>query len=288
MPASRGPRKDERPSTYFVADREKKEELIRLTIQGRMLTKAMGDILLEQGNPSTFQNVLDVACGPGDWAIDMAQAYPTISVVGIDISQLMIDYASEEAEASQLADRVSFQVMDVLGSLDFPNESFDLVNLRLGVSFLRTWDWPKLLHELLRITRPGGVLRLTDTVGPPESSSAAVTQLFELGTSAFFRAGHLFALEKGGLTGHLADLLKYHGWQQVQTKKYDLEFRAGTQAGKAAYEDLVHFQTARPFFQKWGISGKEFDQVYTQVLKDGKQSNFWLTFQFLSVWGTKL
>ncbi len=31
--------------------------------------------------------VLDLACGPGGWAIDVARAYPNIDVMGVDISQ---------------------------------------------------------------------------------------------------------------------------------------------------------------------------------------------------------
>src|SRR5258708_3784399 len=131
MPTPRNSGKNERPSTYFVQDREKREELVRLTIQGRMLTTAMGGSLPEQTDPSSFHQVLDVACGPGDWVIDTALAYPGMSLVGIDISQLMIDYASSQAVVHQLTDRISFRVMDALASLVFPDESFDLVNQRL-------------------------------------------------------------------------------------------------------------------------------------------------------------
>lgn len=287
MPAPRDPGKNELPSTYFVQDKEKREELRRLMIQGHMLTTAMGGPLPEQPEPTVFRNVLDMACGPGDWVIDAAEAYPGMSLTGIDISQLMISYASEQAGMRRLTDRVSFRVMDVLEALDFPNESFDLVNLRLGVSFMRTWDWPKLLNECWRILRPGGTLRLTDSVATQESSSAAVAELFEMFMYALFQSGHLFAHENTGLTAHLARLLTQRGYQQVQTKSYALEFRAGTPEGQAYYEDLAHFHTIRPFLQKWGIRSEDFERVYPQALHDAQQSDFWLIWHLLSAWGIK-
>jgi ubiquinone/menaquinone biosynthesis C-methylase UbiE len=287
MPTARKPGKNERPSTYFVQEREKREELTRLTIQGRMLTRAMGGPLPEQTDPTSFQRVLDVACGPGDWVIDTALAYPAMSLVGIDISQLMIDSASAEAVAHQLTDRISFRVMDALAPLEFPGESFDLVNQRLGASFLRTWDWPKLLIEFLRITRPGGTIRLTDSVVGQESNSAAATQLFVLLRDTLFRAGHLFEHESTGLTAHLAPFLTRHGCQDVQVKTSVLEFRSGTPEGEAYYQDLVHFQTLRPFLQKWGVRKEDFDAAYHQALEDARQSQFWIRWRLLSAWGTR-
>jgi ubiquinone/menaquinone biosynthesis C-methylase UbiE len=81
------------PSTYFVQDKRNKTELTRLAIQDQMLTTAMGGVLPEQPDPTVFRRVLDVACGTGGWLIEAAKAYPTMSLVGIDISQRMIRYA---------------------------------------------------------------------------------------------------------------------------------------------------------------------------------------------------
>src|SRR5579875_3896069 len=149
-------------NTYFVQDRENRKELQRLIIQDRMITTMMGGPLPEQTEPARFHRVLDVGCGSGGWILEAAQLYPHMNLFGIDISRRMIEYAREQAAAQGLADRVEFHVMDALLRLEFPSDFFDLVNLRLGSSWIRKWDWPKLLLEMLRVTRPGGVVRLTD------------------------------------------------------------------------------------------------------------------------------
>ncbi len=154
----------EHPSTYFVQDRSNKGEPIRLQIQDQMTTAGMGGVLPEQPDPTIFQRVIDVGCGTGSWLIEAAKTYPTMSLlVGIDVSGKMVEYACAQAEVKQVSDRVEFHTMDALRMLEFPSDYFDLVNHRFGQSWLRTWDWPKLLSEYQRVTRPGGVTRVTES-----------------------------------------------------------------------------------------------------------------------------
>src|SRR5579859_2345147 len=107
-------------NTYTVQDRFSRENLERLLIHDRMFTSAMGGVLPEQPDPTRFQHVLDIGCGPGGWLIEAAKAYPNQSLlVGVDINEKMIAYAHAQTQASQLGDRVAFHQMDGLRPLDF-------------------------------------------------------------------------------------------------------------------------------------------------------------------------
>ncbi|MBO0793274.1 MAG: methyltransferase domain-containing protein, partial [Ktedonobacteraceae bacterium] len=261
-------------------------------IQDQMITSGMGGVLPEQPNPTVFQRVLDVACGTGGWAIEAARNYPAMSVAGIDISQQMIEYARGLAADQQVNDRVEFHVMDALRILEFPDRFFDLVNLRFGVSFLRTWDWPKMLSELLRVTRPGGIVRVTDEEIVHPGSSPAISRSFqeEMLQRALYQAGHLFADKTTGLTDHLERLLIQHGCLQVQTKAHVLVFRAGTPEWQAYYGDVEHaFQTIRPFLQKWAGSGatREYDAIRQRIQEEMQQPDFHATWNLLTVWGVR-
>ncbi len=152
-----------------------------------------------------------------------AQTYPTMSLVGIDISRQMINYATTQAELHHVTDRVKFQVMDAIHVLDFPTASFDLVNLRLAGSFLRTWEWNKLVSEMLRVTRPGGIIRITESEYRIISNSPTINQFGESLQLAMFRSGHFFENEKEGLTKHPFKLLEQQRCQQVQEKLFVLE-----------------------------------------------------------------
>jgi len=279
----------ERPHTYFIQERTNGEELTRLHLQDEMVTTAMGGVLPEQPDPVVFHRVLDVACGPGGWLIATAQRYPTISrLVGVDISWQMVAHARERVEHHHLSVWVEFPVMDALLLLEFPASTFDLVNLRFGVSFLRIWDWPKLLMEMLRVTRPGGVMRLTEGEVGNQSNSSAAIALYTRGVQALYRASHLLTEQSDGLLDHLAPLLRQYGCERVQTKPYTLVYRAGTPAGQAYLQDARSvLRQARPFVQKWGGAGDDYDALHQQALTEMQQPDFWATWRLLTAWGHK-
>jgi ubiquinone/menaquinone biosynthesis C-methylase UbiE len=88
----------ERPS-FYVADAENIIEMVRLIEQDRLITDRVSGLLPPDVRPETVQQVLDIGCGPGGWVLDMAKAYPALQVTGIDISDVMIDYATKRAIA---------------------------------------------------------------------------------------------------------------------------------------------------------------------------------------------
>src|SRR6516225_3646913 len=153
----------EHESTYFVQDRSNQDEMTRLEVQDTMLTTGMGGVLPELSDPTVLRRVLDVGCGTGDWLLETARTYPTIEkLVGVDISSKMMEHARSKAKVQGLDGRVEFQTMDALRILEFPPASFDLVNQRLGISWLRTWEWKKILLEYRRVSRPAGIVRITE------------------------------------------------------------------------------------------------------------------------------
>jgi len=106
--------------------------------------------------------------------------------------------------------------------------------------------------------------------------------------SALFRAGHLFTDASTGLTSQLVRLLDQYGCEQVQTKAYAIESRAGTTEGQAFYEDLrLFFQTIRPFLQKWGNVPNDYEVIYQQALNEMRQPDFLAVGNIVTVWGSK-
>ena len=287
MPTPIDPRGKDNPSTYFVEDRSSNAEMIRLMIQDRTITEGMGGPLAEQPDPASLRRVLDVGCGPGGWILEAARLYPHMELVGIDISWRMIEYARAQAQGQRLSDGVEFLVMDALRPLDFPDGSFDLVNMRLASSFMLIKDWPRLLQELVRVTCPGGTVRVTEG-GNIQSSSPALTRLGQMMFLAGYKAGQSIRPEVCGITSMLAQLLSESGCQHVQTKAYTLEYPAGTVAAQNFAQDSMYlFQTLRPFLRKWDCAPEDYDAIYEQALLEMQQNDFHATWDFLMVWGTK-
>jgi ubiquinone/menaquinone biosynthesis C-methylase UbiE len=278
----------EHPSTYFVQDRSNQDEMDRLEIQDRMLTAGMGGVLPELSDPAQLRHVLDVGCGTGGWLIETARTYPTIKrLVGVDISEKMMVYARTYSETQDLNERVYFQATDALRALPFSDDYFDLVNQRLGVSWLRTWDWKKLLLEYQRVMRPGGIIRISEGLGA-ESNSPAFTRLNNIVLETFHRSGNLFTASSDGITGELARLMTLHGIQDVQTQVHALVYRAGTVEHQSFYEDMRRAcRVALPFFQKWTRVPSDYGEICDQALKEMQQPDFVATATLLTAWGTR-
>lgn len=278
----------EHPSTYFVQNRSNREELARLQVQDQLVTAAMGGVLPEQTNPERFQRILDVGCGTGDWLIQAAQALPGVrQLVGVDVSAAMVACARLRAEAHGVADRVEFHIMDALRALEFTDGYFSLVNHRFGVSWLRTWDWPKLLDEYKRVANVGGVIRITEGGALIACNSPALTRLCHLTLDAFFQAGHYFIRAGDGITGQLERLLEVRDIQDVRIRELTVEYCAGTTACQRLCEDLtLVFRNILPFLRQWTRVPGDYDDTYRQALADMAQPDFTATTQLTTAWGT--
>jgi SAM-dependent methyltransferase len=99
------------------------------------------------------ENVLDVACGEGSFAVAMAKL--GFQVTGVDQSQRMIDLAGERA--AEAGAEVCFMVEDMR---DLPfNEEFDLVTCFFdSMNYLLTIrDLQDAIQGAYRVLRPGGL-----------------------------------------------------------------------------------------------------------------------------------
>jgi ubiquinone/menaquinone biosynthesis C-methylase UbiE len=280
--------KREHPSTYMVPDRSSEEELIRLHVQDQLVTASMGGVLAEQPDSVHFQRILDVGCGTGGWLIEVAKTNPDVRLlIGIDVSGHLLDFAREQAEVQKVSNRVEFHTMDALRQLEFPAHFFDLINQRFASpSYLRTWDWPKLLQEYRRVARPGGIIRITESdVG--ESNSPALKLLSDLFLKAAYQAGRTFHPD-GSVADEIANLLHRHGFQNVQTHPYLLEYRTGTPQWQSFFEDMKHlFRTITPFLQKWTRVPNEYEEIYQQMLYEMQQPDFRAVWKLQTVWGSR-
>jgi len=100
------------------------------------------------------QRVLDVGCGTGDDAREMACIVGANGrIVGIDNSRAMIAVAQERGTGTEKS--VDFRVGDA-HDLPFESESFDVC--RADRSLMHVPDARRALAEMTRVTKPGGRL----------------------------------------------------------------------------------------------------------------------------------
>lgn len=272
---------------YFI-NQELVEEMIRLNRQAALVTQEMGGVLVEQQDPTVFKDVLDLACGPGEWAMQVARSYPHLQVVGIDSSRRMIAYAQAQAEAQERG--VTFRVMDITKSLDFADGSFDLVNGRFLLSFMRKEQWPSLLTECFRILRPGGVLRISEQESG-FANSAIYQQYIDLWGAAWRKAGHAFAFTDAyvGVTVEMKNLMHQAGFIALQHRPVSIDLSIGCPAHRPLLEDFADaLKLASPFLLKLRIISQKKINVLHNEMKSliGKEgfSAYWF---LQTVWSSK-
>jgi SAM-dependent methyltransferase len=117
----------------------------------------VADALAEEAEVRPGAAVLDVATGPGEPALSLAEIVGTKgSVVGVDVVPAMIDAARREAERRGVS-QASFRVASG-DALPFEDGAFDAVVSRFGVMFFPS---PVAgLRELGRVLKPGKKLAL--------------------------------------------------------------------------------------------------------------------------------
>jgi SAM-dependent methyltransferase len=103
--------------------------------------------------PQEGQQILDVACGPGEPALSIARALNgTGRVIGTDLAEGMVAQARKRAQAEGLTN-VEFRPM-AAEALRFPDSSFDGVTCRLGLMIFPHPD--RALREMQRVLVRGG------------------------------------------------------------------------------------------------------------------------------------
>ena len=118
-------------------------------------------------------NVLEVAPGPGYFAIELAKL-GDYRITGLDISKTFVEIARENA--AQAGVKVDFRRGNA-SNLPFPKESFDFLLCR--AAFKNFSEPQRALEEMHRVLKPGGQALLIDLRkdAPQESINQAVNDM---------------------------------------------------------------------------------------------------------------
>ncbi len=101
---------------------------------------------------STPKNILDIATGTGDFAIEALKLNPD-KIIGIDISEGMMQFGREKVKKIKKDHIISFQKGDSL-NLPFTENTFDAVIASFGVRNFENLQ--KGLTDMCRVTKTGG------------------------------------------------------------------------------------------------------------------------------------
>ncbi|HEY4386784.1 MAG TPA: methyltransferase domain-containing protein [Ktedonobacteraceae bacterium] len=279
----------EKEDNTYIIDSESGTEMARLIDQDRIVTKAMGGLLPPNFQPEEGKVVLDLACGPGGWAQEVAFQYPSLDVIGIDFSHKMIGYARSLTTAQHI-ENLTFHLINLrFLPLDFPANSFDFINARFIVGVLFREDWPVLIQECLRLLRPGGILRFTECDRAARSSSPAFEEMQKILLLHSYHANRGFDQEDMGVTIRLAQFLRKAACKNVQIQAHAIDWSMGTQPWSVVRQNFeVAYKLMQPYVVSGGVvTDEHWNELWEQAQSEFYAPDFSALWPFVSAWGQK-
>jgi demethylmenaquinone methyltransferase / 2-methoxy-6-polyprenyl-1,4-benzoquinol methylase len=113
--------------------------------------------------PVNPQIILDVATGTGDFAIQTHASLKPEKVIGVDISEGMLEMGRKKLKNRQLSDSIELISGDS-ENLPFPENKFDAVTVAFGVRNFE--NLRKGLEEINRVLKPGAMVVILEFSKP--------------------------------------------------------------------------------------------------------------------------
>ncbi len=111
---------------------------------------------LQQAGLKSGMRVLEIGCGTGEMAIEMAKIVgPTGSVVATDIAPEQLDIAKELADQTGVSN-IEFKQLDMDNDLKQFSNEFDYIYGRWVIEFSN--DTNSVLGNLMQALKPGGII----------------------------------------------------------------------------------------------------------------------------------
>lgn len=125
--------------------------------------KAWRKDVMERMNVQPGASCLDLCCGTGDWTFALDQAAGKEGkAIGLDFSANMLSVAKKRKNSMPPSD-IEFIQGDAM-ELPFENDTFDYVTIGFGLRNVPDYD--RVLQEMHRVLKPGGVAVCLETSQP--------------------------------------------------------------------------------------------------------------------------
>ena len=236
------------------------EEHVRLEFQHRSLYLTLGNHYLAP-LPPALRVILDSGAGTGVWSCNMARLFPDSLVLGLDIDTALFN---KTPPANCL-----LREGNVLTGLPLPDSIADFVHQRFLVLTIPDARWPGVVHELVRVTRPGGWIELIETDARVQAGGPATMQVF-----AWLDAVRQARGLQGEPVLHLGEMLQRAGLEEIETQSIQLKVGAwGGRAGTMMERDiLAAVQALKGPCCAQGVDPQSFDSCVQAMVAEWQQA----------------
>lgn len=206
------------------------DPVVALTVRERTFKTR----LIAQADIAAGDAVLDVGCGTGTLAVQIKQAVPEASVVGLDGDPQVLAIARRKAARAGIAVRFD---EGYSYALPYADAAFDRVLSSLFFHHLDRDAKQRTIAEIHRVLRPGGELHVADWGAPSGPVARALFYSIQLLDG--------FKTTRDNVAGRLPDLFSAGGFERV----------CATGALETVYGTLSLFRARRPAKAGWPGQG---------------------------------
>lgn len=113
--------------------------------------------------PFSPKQLLDIATGTGDLALQMQRELVPEHITGVDISEGMMEVGRNKVRQAGLSEYITFEYQDCM-NLTYEDNRFDAVTAAFGVRNFEHIE--QGLAEMYRVTKPGGQVMILELSTP--------------------------------------------------------------------------------------------------------------------------
>jgi len=261
------------PGVKYILPSDRNER-VRLNLQHRLIKATFdGKNILSPISIAARDHVLDCATGTAIWLLDMALTLPnSVFLHGVDIESRLFPSAKD------MPRNIKLHTANITSlPLDWTNK-FKFVHQRLLMLALQRFQWPLVMRELFRVTKPGGWIELCEggeyTAGPINERHKDIHRALKEHRGLFH-----------GCARFLPTMLAEAGFVNIR-----VDSRPATLAGDAGADMRIALKgawagTKAPVLDAGGFglvhSEEEFDQLLKDVEKEWEETPeavvYWVT-----------
>ena len=249
------------------------QEISRLDFQHYALRAALGNDYTASLESAAIKTIIDVGCGTGRWARERAEEFPQAQVTGIDIESHLPDIA--------LPPNFQFFQANILTGIPFPDASFDFTHQRLLVGAIPALQWPMVLQELARVTRPRGWVEVLES-GMIYHNAGPATKQFQ----SWWLTGEKSLGFNLSLLPYLDQLFVRAGLKDIQKETLQLPLgKWGGRAGEMLAIDLhaVFTSFRAVYVSRFGIPAGLFERTLAALPEEWE--HYQTCYEFYLVYG---
>lgn len=251
-------------------------QMIRVVMRNRLFFTPLGD------KP---ERILDVGTGTGIWAIEMGDEFPDAEIIGTDLSA---------TQPSWVPPNVKFEIDDAEEPWTF-QEEFDFIHVRYLAAAIG--DWPQLVRQTFRHTKPGGWVEFQDFNAAYYSEDGSLTPDLNIHKfiTQFLAAAASFGRDScpgAKIEGWMQDA----GFENIVAERFrlpigpwpkDKHLKSVGAWNLVQLEDGMEGFTLRLFTQHLGWKIEEVHAMIAKVRKDLRDPKIHAQYDFHVVYGQK-